>query len=74
MQISQNSLSCSALSNVKKRNLNSSYECVEIVVIIVLCVVSVPDKVLPCQLWDRCEMLPVISVTLWVWSKNLLIK
>jgi len=39
---------------------------------IVLCVVSVPDKLLPCQLQDKSEMLPVISVTVWVWSKNLL--
>jgi len=29
---------------------------------IVLCVVSVPDKVLPCQLQGKYEMLPVITV------------
>jgi hypothetical protein len=33
----------------------------------------VPDKVLPCQLQDKSEMLPVISVTVWVWSKNLMV-
>ena len=37
---------------------------------IVLHLVSVPDKILPCQLQDKSEMLPVISVTVWVWSKN----
>jgi len=60
------------MSNAQKRNLNSSYECVKIVVMIVLCVVSEPHKVLPCQLQDKSEMLPMISVTVWVWSKNLM--
>jgi hypothetical protein len=56
----------------EKINLNSSYECVKIVVMILLCVGSVRDKVLPCQLQDKSEMLPVIGVTVWVWSKNLM--
>jgi len=29
---------------------------------IVLCVVSLPDKVLPCQLQGKNEILPVITV------------
>jgi len=44
----------------------------KLVVMFVLCVVSVPHKVLPCQLQDKSEMLPMISVTVWVWSKNLM--
>lgn len=39
---------------------------------IVLCVGSVPHKVLPFHLQDNSEMLPVLSVTVWVWSKNLM--
>jgi hypothetical protein len=46
----------------EKRNLYSSYESVKIVVIILLFVVSVPHKVLPCQQQGKSEILPVISV------------
>jgi len=40
---------------------------------IVLCVVSVLDEVLSRKPQDKSEMLSVISVTVWVWSKKLMV-